>query len=303
MKTEKIFISFLIFIVFSTQIFSQKIISDSSNQAELETILKKCAEYCEKLSNSVLDFVCIENINENFFYNYRKGHYFINQLIETDAKNTYSYDYQLIRKDKKIREQRMLLEVNGKEIKHKKAPLITQRFSHERVIFGPTGLLSQYWQQYFNYRITGEEIWNGINVIIIEATPNDPDKVEHLYGKIWVDKNDYSILKIDWNPKSLGNFFNVLVLAKKFRTKPIITFSSEYGFGQKGIRFPSKYSIKEEYILNNNRLIDVLFPKGLKKTNRFTMSETVVTYEDYKFFTVEYEVKYENSLIKKELKH
>jgi len=303
MKTEKIFISFLIFIVFSTQIFSQKINSDSSKQAELETILKKCAEYCEKLSNSVLDFVCIENINEQFFYNYRKGHYFISQLIETDAKNTYIYDYQLIRKNKKIREQRMLLEVNGKEIKHKKAPLITQRFSHERVIFGPTGLLSQYWQQYFNYRITGEEIWDGINVIIIEATPSDPDKVEHLYGKIWVNKNNYSILKIDWNPKSLGNFFNVLVLAKKFRAKPIITFSSEYGLEQKGIRFPSRYSIKEEYILNNNRLIEVLFPKGLKKINRFTLSETDVSYENYKFFTVEYEVKYENNLIKKELKH
>ena len=112
-----------------------------------------------------------------------------------------------------------------------------------------------------------------------------------------------SILKIDWNPKSLGNFFNVLVLAKKFRAKPIITFSSEYGLEQKGIRFPSRYSIKEEYILNNNRLIEVLFPKGLRKINRFTMSETDVSYENYKFFTVEYEVKYENNLIKKELKH
>jgi hypothetical protein len=43
-----------------------------------------------------------------------------------------------------------------------------------------------------------------------------------------------------------------------------------------GIRFPSRYFVKESYI-NPSR-------------GKLTLSETTVTYSDYKFFTVETEV-------------
>ena len=64
MKKLGSFISFLVFIIVSTQMFSQQVNSHSTRQAELETILKKCAEYCERLSHSVFFFVCKEKITE-----------------------------------------------------------------------------------------------------------------------------------------------------------------------------------------------------------------------------------------------
>ena len=57
-----------------------------------------------------------------------------------------------------------------------------------------------------------------------------------------------------------------------------IEFFAEYALEKNGIRFPSKYSVTETYV----------FPNGRK----FTRTVIDVTYEDYKFFTVETEVKY-----------
>jgi len=58
----------------------------------------------------------------------------------------------------------------------------------------------------------------------------------------------------------------------------IIIFSSEYSFEKNGIRFPSKYTVKENYI----------HPIWLT----ITKSVTNVTYSGYKFFTVETEVSF-----------
>lgn len=269
------------------------------NESELEVILNKCAEYCEKLNNMVLDFVCIEDNTEVYYYNFQQGHFFVTQLIERRVLNSMTYDFQLIHRNQKILERRFLLEANGKKFDGQhEAPLLTQRFEHKRVVFGPVGLLSRYWQLFFDYKMIGREIWDGIDTHVIEAIPKDDKKVEHLYGKIWVAVKDHSILKIEWNPSSLGNYYWIQVDSKKFRSSPIITFSSEYGFEKNGIRFPSKYTVKEEYRLHNDRLIEVLIPRGAdseprtRKVNRFTMYECFVLYKDYKFFTVEVDIKH-----------
>ena len=54
----------IIFVLFSCPVYSQTDNPQSGEQEGLKTILEKCAEYCEKLSNSALHFVCEETINE-----------------------------------------------------------------------------------------------------------------------------------------------------------------------------------------------------------------------------------------------
>ena len=169
--------------------------------------------------------------------------------------------------------------------------MLTVRFFHERVIFGPIGLLSRHWQQHLRYRIIGRTKLSGTKTIIIEAVPKDKDAVEFLYGKIWIKADDHSIVKIECNPQSMKNYGEAVELAKRLRADPCITLESEYDFCKNGIRFPSRYTIKEEYILKNDNLIEVLTPKGSKRINRFTFTEITVIYKDYKFFTVETEVK------------
>ncbi len=294
MKKPRISILVLIFFVFSTEIYSQKINSDSSNQTELETILKKCAEYCEKLSNSVLDFVCnekiIEEINNDDPRSRRhslRGGVFVTVKGAGRAspieKNVYIYDYQLIRKERRIQERRILLKENGKERKEEDAQLKTKRFEHKHIVFGPLGLLSVQSQQNFDYKIVKEEGYKGEKVYVLEINPKSSIEIEALFGRAWVRKNDFSILKIEWNSISMGNYKRIEESAKELEAEPKITFVSEYEYEKNNIRFPSKYFVKEVY---TNPI-----------WGRFNKSEVEVIYKDYKFFTVETEVKYKNNSI------
>lgn len=294
MKKQRIFVSFLIFICLSAQIYSQKANSGSSNSEELKVILKKCAEYCEKLGSSVLDFVCDEKITEEIYHytpglgetehEAMTGHEKIEirgQATEIE-KNVYVYDYQLIRKENKVQERRILLKENGKKRNEENAPLKTKRFHHKHVLFGPIGLLSEFWQEYYDYKIVKKHKFKGNRVIIIEAIPIPHLKTDNLYGKIWVKENDFSILKIEWNQKSIQGYDLIEEVARMFDANPLIKFHSEYAFEKNGIRFPSKYSITETYTRRTGG-------------GNFTRSKNTVVYKEYKFFTVETEVKYQKS--------
>ena len=261
------------------------------DKIDLETILEKCAEYCERLANVVLFFVCQEEIKEEIYrltqasvvglgpnqekVNQIDGVLFRGRRAE---KNVYVYDYQLIRKENRIKESRILLEENGEKKHEKDAQLKTKLFRHKNIIFGPIGLLSKYRQQYHDYNIVKEEKFKGEKVIVLEAVAKPSFKLDHLSGKVWVRKSDFNILKIEWNQESIKNYEFIEEFARKFKVKPHITLISEYGVEKNGIRFPNRYFIKEAY------------SSGIRKN--IIRSKKTVIYKDYKFFTVETKVKH-----------
>lgn len=264
-----------------------------SQDDELERILERSALYCEKLSRSVLYFICKEAITEEIYdaampsVTIRRsgsgGAYSINSREfsrrpqRVVIKNEYLYDYQLNRKPDGIKETRILLKETRKERNEADSKLKT-RFQHKNIIMGPIGLLSSYWQLTHDYSIIKEGKFQGDRVYIIEATPNDISFETHLYGKIWVRKSDHSIMKIEWTQDGIDGYDFIQQMAESMRMKPEITLIAEYAFEKNGIRFPSKYQIIEAYRDRRQRKIK--------------FSRTTVEYEDYRFFTVETEVKY-----------
>jgi len=264
-STKKISIALFLF---HFAILSLSLQSTQKKEKQLEPILEKCAEYCKRLVNSVLFFVCKEKITE--------------KISSSTAKSVYVYDYQLYRNRNNIKEQRILIEENGKKKHEENAPLKTRAFKHENIVLGPIGLLSLYWQTYHDYRILKEEKLGGDKTVIIEAVLKPGYTFHHLSGKIWVRKSDFSILKIEWFQQSIGGYERVEETAKKLGAEPRLTLLVEYGFEKNGIRFPSKYSLDEVYITKRGR-------------RRYQQSKTVVLYEDYKFFTVETDIKIKNS--------
>ena len=122
-------------------------------------------------------------------------------------------------------------------------------------------------------------------MIVIQATPIPNMKTSNLYGRIWVREDDFSIVKIEWEQESIQNYELIEEFAKKLLAKPALEFLAEYAFEKNGIRFPSKCTITEAY--------------QRKREGRFTRSKTTITYKDYKFFTVETEVKYDKRLTPK----
>ena len=289
MRKNRILPLILLFIFHSIQIFGQTENLRKNNQAELEKILGKCAEYCEKLTHSVLDFVCREKITEEITNIDPRRSEVLEELSSSTSTrssvnregselNTYVYDYQMIRKDNLITNRRILLRENGNKKHEEDAQLKIKRFKHQNILFGPIALLDIQWQPFYDYKIIRREKVKRDNVVVIEATPKDTNKSENPYGKVWIREDDFSIVKIEWDQRSLPNLDLFEQDAKNFRARPEIKFNVEYGFEKNGIRFSSDYSVVETYY------------RG--KTPYFIRSRLFVTYRKYKFFTVESDVKY-----------
>jgi len=252
-------------------------------QATLRKTLEKIRQYCTRLKNGAYHFVCLEEISEKIDYTRDFPGLHDEPIIE---ENKYLYDYQLIRKGTLTKESRILLEWNGEERHEEDAQLETKVFRHKNVLIRTVDVFSGFGEAINNYRIIKEETLNGEEAIVIEAVPKSPDRrvypsgiqPTYLHGKIWVKKDDFCILRIEWNPKIIKDFKYTEELAKKYRAEPCITIISEYRFEKKGIRFPSRLFVEEAYIGQNG--------------NKFIRSETDIIYKDYKFFMVETEVKY-----------
>jgi len=259
--------------------------------AELSRILGLCAEYCEKLNSAVLNFICRERIQETVA-ELRKtpeavvvssrgggggGSYVISSapiMFGKERRQKFIYDYQLIRdRDGRLSETRTLLEENGESISVPNAPLKTTVFEHKYVILGPIGLLERNRQADFDYDLIKETKFQKEPVDVIKAVPKATNMTNRLFGTIWARKSDGCVLKIEWEQTSLGNYQQALEIAKVLGAEPKIEFASEYDFEKNGLRFPSRYSIKETY----------------RRRGRPTArhSETIVVYDEYKFFTVE----------------
>ena len=88
-----------------------------------------------------------------------------------------------------------------------------------------------------------------------------------------------SVFKIEWEEKSIGNYEEALATARRLNARPVISFATEYGYEKNGIRFPSLYKIVEDY------------QQSFGSVRRLRKSESNVICRDYKFFTVETEIK------------
>ena len=275
-KFTIISIIILIIPVLSPSILESKDFNKNEQEAELQVILSKAAEYCDRLDKIYLHFICTEEIKEKIYHPFLvRGHQrrLVGKMI-TEINN-YLYDYQIV-KTKTVEESRILLKENGKTKQEKNAQLKTKRFFHKFVVFGPIGILSKNSQKEFHFTYIKEKKLWGKKSVLIEITPKVDSQGKKLFGKVWIDKSEYSIMKIEWNQNSMSNFGEVVTTAALLVAEPKITFSSEYRFEKNGIRFPSRYIVRENYVRSQEIL---------------AKSELIVKYKEYKFFIVETEIK------------
>ncbi len=243
-----------------------------------KNLLRNVALYCLKLQRVELNFLCREEVEETVYSPFL----ILNDLSSRDyqtQKNTWLYDYRLVQDKKKKKEYRTLLFLNGKERKKENARLDTNEFDYKYVIFGPIGIFGSQWQEYFDYSILGGKESAEGRIIVVEAKPkkNLPASAPRLYGKAWIDAGDFSVLRCDWNPISMTGYKRIEKKAELWHAVPLIAMSSEYGYHQKGIRFPSRYEISEEYS-------DV-------KQRRLLKSSLKVLFRDYIYFNIKLDIK------------
>jgi hypothetical protein len=260
---------------------------------DLDSILKKAADYCRKIEASVLDFVCREEVAEKvdpsrdmtkplapqYDWNWiRGGAGTTVYSITRPAKNTFIYDYQCVRVNRILKETRTLIELNGKKRNDPDAPLMTTSIAFRNALLGPVNLFSDLSQNGYVFRIAGTEKLEKRPVVVIEAKPR-PGGFEPLClsGKAGVDLGTAEILKIEWTQKPAERAEIFAQREEKIKGKLRLTLRTEFRTEKNKIRFPSKLWIEEAYVNERGR--------------SFVRSETNVVYKDFKFFTVEVAVR------------
>lgn len=288
-----------------------------ADRGGLDEILKMSAEYCSKLADSALYFVCLEKIteetsqsnkegqlsnpqepsyrdltdprrNQEFRHEgtpdrYRKGPHKTNL-----RKNVYVYDYQLIKKGEKIEESRTLLEENGKKKIEKNARLKTRKFYSYRSVLGPIGLLGESQQSKFNYKIIEEKKHRGRDALVIEASPSKVSEQNSNYGRIWIDKENSQILRIDVAQESLMGYKDPKVKG----INHIVTVTHYYDVEKNGLMFPSKTVFEENYTPDKVQVGLWSNYTNTVKNKNLQWTKLEIDYSDYKFFTVDVDVRY-----------
>ena len=98
------------------------------DEVRLQEILRSTGEYCERVKQIALHYICQENIIdiENFFHGASRALGMQREekafIIRRFKRRAYRYDYQLIRKGDDLLEQRIMLEKNGRK-KHQRTPI------------------------------------------------------------------------------------------------------------------------------------------------------------------------------------
>jgi len=258
---------------------------EKEKQARLQEILDGLAGYCKKLESRSIYFYCRENVQESIDYSvlgretnvdFTGGGMYASSPRGKKATR-YKYDYQLHRKGDSIQEKRRLIWRDDRR-NVKKDEWVTKSIVFKKIIFGPLGIFNKYWQSNFDYEIVAETQLEGVDVVVIEAVPTHPLKINAQigrvqgFGRVWVSTGDYSVMKIQWMPKSLGNNANLRKTGYAAGQKPGLSFVTEFMLKREGIRYPTK-SYYREFLLD-----------GKGRQNTFVSLD--VAYKDFKFFDV-----------------
>ena len=253
-------------------------------QATLAAVLEATAKYCEAVKGMALFFVCTERVSEkeNFFTRGSGASRSTPDAVRVGDTRTRTlvYEYQIVKARDDIREKRVLIEEDGQARHQEDADLPTLKFSARNLVYGPVGFFSRYWQDYFRYEILGDEEVGGKPAIVIRAVPTAEREDNNNRGRAWVGADDFRIWRLELEPPA-GEDSVVLFgdrsasLGARYRRH--ITWTIDYGLEKKGLLFPSRQTIREWYRSDT----------GFSIVKR----EAVFAYADYKFFTVDVDVR------------
>jgi hypothetical protein len=272
---------------------------------QLQKILNGAAGYCEKLKQSVFHFFCQEKIVEtldSLVHNDRMlpdigaqlqdERYIFQRLplvneysMVKTAVHTYTFSYRLIKSSVQIKEEREWLSSQDSVPITRDQVVKPTSFFSQRAIFAPLTLLGRDRQEYYHFRYLGRDQCSGRSAAVIKVIPKnrEQENSDSIFGNVWIDLEDYSILKIEADPRSIKGYQVLKELEKKLSTRLFLTLEIDFSEIREGIRFPTAVTMVEKY--KGGRLISQY--KGPKGWER---NRTVFTYSDYQFFDVNVEV-------------
>jgi len=270
----------------------------------MKMILAGCAEYCRRLREASLFYVCEESINETTHslvsadrlaelplrsrtYEWARWESPGGQIgVLTDSPQilnrmraeriSYRCDYQIIRRFGEIEERRIILRENGRRVLDRVELLEEERYSALNPVVSVLNILEEGRQALFHYRVLKEEKVSGKNAFVLEALPKLGDADGVRLAKIWIEKEDYRILRCEIEGVPLDGYDNVLGEAVLLNIRPFFMRTYEFRMENKGTLLPTRSAVRIEY-------------PGLLPKRRETKMKIDLEYRDFRFFIVDTE--------------
>jgi hypothetical protein len=282
---------------------------------ELERLLTGAAAYCEKLKKAAFHYICKEKIAEtqepfsrtrssgsqDLSFSEPQDEMLYNRgrvLDRTSPSRINStqvekrlFNYRLIKSGDQVKEERELDKDQEIEKKiSKKEEVVSTgeaikriRFLSGKPIFGPVTILAADRQSRYHFRFIGSQELRDRSVAVIEAFPKSESDAAYVYGKIWIDTEDFSILKIKVNPNSIVGYSHLKEFAQQLNAKLFLDLETEFFKSRDSIRFPTSIRFIETY--KGGPLIT-----SRRGTKGWTRTQTITDYTDYLFFNIDLKV-------------
>jgi hypothetical protein len=193
-------------------------------------------------------------------------------------RNDFVCDYLIVRKAGAAEERRIILKENGRKNTDRSKLLKERRFSGLSSLLAPLWVLARASQPRFNFRIIDEEKVHGNKAFVIEAVPKSGNEEGIWSARIWVDETSFQILKSEIEGVPIDGYEDVLDDCAILNIKPIFTMTHEYRTEKNGVLFPSRSKVHAAY-------------PGIDYRGPVEKMAINLTYDKYKFFTVETEHK------------
>jgi hypothetical protein len=279
---------------------------------ELEELLKGAAGYCEKLKKAAFHYLCKEKVVETqeplalgaedpsdatanpYGDAYARASGWVQREIVDQTKIQKSeHNYRLKKIGDQVKEEREAIADLVSE-KETLPPVLLDmnelrkslRFLSSKAVFGPITLLEAQRQDRYHFRLLGHEELENRPTAIIEAFPKNEKDSQFIYGKVWIDREDFSVLKIKANPNSIRGYDKLIKLAEELNTRLFLDLETEFFKYRGGIRFPTQIHFEESYKGG-------LFIRQFRGSRQWTRTNTFTTYSDYLFFNVDMDVVYQ----------
>jgi hypothetical protein len=213
-------------------------LGSGTEASALATMLRGAAAYCEKLKKAAFKYVCLEQVTET-----------VGDPMGEKRKNVYEYDYQILWKEGKASERRILVRENGDPRHVEDARLATRIFSYYS-FYLPVFLLARENQDKYDYQLQPAQEGDGENALVLTATLREFAGGAAVDGRIWLDGSDFSVTKIEMNPRYFSGFEHLRKQALKMGATLKLSDVHEYALMRDGIRFPSRTEIRETYLMS-----------------------------------------------------
>jgi hypothetical protein len=247
----------------------------------LDSVLEKAGKYCQVLDRAKLYYFCHEvkkdrvSLIRALANALKKPARFFADFSPVNSRGTritdyYKYDLQYLKENNgTVSEKRKLL-IENLDNSNPGIPVLS--YSVMEPLHGPHTLLGKGWQHMFHYQLLSEEVLFGEEVVVVGVTPVMVNNLNRMSGKIWINRHNGSVLKIEWHHRQVQNRDQLRAIGFVLQREPELKFVSEFAVKRGELRFPSTCRMIESYVA----------PSG----DRLVRLDIEINYRNYQFFMV-----------------